>query len=101
MDSYMNIYQIFVPELATYVKYKVLNPDEAKTLLEEIDNKPPKEYRRAILESVIFNIKTDVSDALRKMSRSAAEKCLDALYTRMCYVEPRPRYRLMDRYCLH
>jgi hypothetical protein len=53
----MNIYQIYVPELGTYVKYKVLEPEEAKILLDEIDNKPPKEYRKAILESVIFNIK--------------------------------------------
>lgn len=97
----MNIYQIFVPELATYVKYKVLDPDEAKTLLTEIDTKPPKEYRRAILESVIFNIKTDVSESLRKMSRTSAEKCLEALYTRMHYAKPRSRHRLLDRYCLH
>ena len=58
----MNIYQIHVPELGTYVKYKVLEPEEAKILLDEIDNKPPKEYRKAILESVIFNIKTDVAE---------------------------------------
>ena len=76
----MNIYQIYVPELGTYVKYKVLEPEEAKILLDEIDNKPPKEYRKAILESVIFNIKTDVAESLRMMSRGAAEKCLEALY---------------------
>ena len=76
----MNIYQIYVPELATYVKYKVLEPEQAKELIEEIQDKPIKEYKKAILESVIYNIKTDVAEALRNMSRAAAEKCLDALY---------------------
>lgn len=84
----MNIYQIYVPELATYVKYKVLEPEEAKTLIDEIHDKSTKEYRKAILESVIFNIKTDVAEALRVMSRSAAEKCLDALYAGCIMLNP-------------
>ena len=84
----MNIYEIYVPELATYVKYKVLEPDEAKTLLAEIEEKPNKEYRKAIIESVIFNIKTDVAESLRAMSRSAAEKCLDALYAGCIMLNP-------------
>lgn len=84
----MNIYQIYVPELATYVKYKVLEPDEAKTLLAEIEEKPNKEYRKAIIESVIYNIKTDVAESLRAMSRSAAEKCLDALYAGCIMLNP-------------
>lgn len=84
----MNIYQIYVPELATYVKYKVLEPDEAKTLLTEIEEKPNKEYRKAIIESVIYNIKTDVAESLRSMSRAAAEKCLDALYAGCIMLNP-------------
>lgn len=84
----MNIYQIYVPELATYVKYKVLEPQEAKELLEEIQDKPTKEARKAILESVIFNIKTDVAESLRMMTRSTAEKCLDALYSGCIMLNP-------------
>jgi len=84
----MNIYQIYVPELATYVKYKVLEPEEAKALLAEIEDKPTKEYRKAILESVIYNIKTDVAESLRAMSRAAAEKCLDALYAGCIMLNP-------------
>lgn len=92
----MNIYQIYVPELATYVKYKVLEPEEAKNLLDDIQNKTQKEYRRAILESVIFNIKTDVAESLRMMTRSSAEKCLEALYMGCIMLNPRSRYRWMD-----
>jgi len=84
----MNIYQIYVPELGIYVKYKVLDQEEAKTLNAEMHNKTGKQYRKAILESVIFNIKTDVSESLRSMSRAAAEKCLDALYSGCIMLNP-------------
>ena len=84
----MNIYQIYVPELGLYVKYKVLEPDEAKTLVSDFEGKTAKQYRKAILESVIFNIKTDVADSLRVMSRASAEKCLDALYSGCIMLNP-------------
>jgi hypothetical protein len=96
----MNIYQIYVPELGIYVKYKVLEPDQAKTLVAELEGKPPRQYRKAILESVIFNIKTDVAESLRVMSRTAAEKCLDALYAGCIMLNPRTRHRSVDRFCL-
>lgn len=84
----MNIYQIYVPELGLYVKYKVLEPREAESLIAEMQDKTGKQYRKAILESVIFNIKTDVADSLRVMSRTAAEKCLDALYAGCIMLNP-------------
>ena len=84
----MNIYQIYVPELGLYVKYKVLEPEEARMLVAELETKTAKQYRKAILESVIFNIKTDVADSLRSMSRTAAEKCLDALYAGCIMLNP-------------
>lgn len=84
----MNIYQIYVPELATYVKFKVLSQEEAKSLIADLEDKPLKDYKKAVLEFVIYNIKTDVAEALRKMSRTAAEKCLDALYAGCIMLNP-------------
>jgi len=84
----MNMYQIYVPELGIFVKYKVLKPEEAENLLSEIKDKTTNVYRKAILESLIFNIKTDVAEALRIMSRSAAEKCIEALYAGCIMLNP-------------
>lgn len=84
----MNMYQIYVPELGIFVKYKVLKPEEAENLLSEIKDKTTNVYRKAILESLIFNIKTDVAEALRVMSRSAAEKCIEALYAGCIMLNP-------------
>lgn len=76
----MKLYQIYLPELATYVKYKVLDPESIDTLIEELDNKSPKDFKLAILENVIYNVKPDITESLRMMSREAAERCIDAMY---------------------
>jgi len=76
----MKLYQIYVPELATYVKYKVLDPDSIESLIEELDNKAPKDFKLAVLENVIYNVKPEITESLRMMSREAAERCIDAMY---------------------
>jgi len=76
----MKLYQIYVPELATYVKYKVLDPESIESLIEELDNKSPKDFKLAVLENVIYNVKPDITESLRIMSREAAERCIDAMY---------------------
>lgn len=93
----MKVYQIYVPELATYIKYKVLDPEDIESLIEELDIKSPKDFKLAVLEHVIYNVKSDVTEALRQMSRDAAERCIDAMYNGCVMLNPRTRYRPMDR----
>jgi NAD(P)H-flavin reductase len=97
----MKIYQIYVPDLNTYVKYKVLEPEQIDKFVSELNVKTEKDRRRKILQHVIFNLKTEVSSALGLMTRSDAERCIEALYTRMRNAKSGFRYRLLDRNCLH
>jgi len=84
----MKIYQIYVPELASYVKYKVLTPEDIESLVAELSGKTTKEFKLAILENVIYNIKSEISESLRLMSRPTAEKCIDALYNGCVMLNP-------------
>ena len=84
----MKIYQIYIPDLSIYVKFKLLDPEEIKQLLEKHTSDSPKELKKAILANVIFNMKSDVSDALRALSRDAAEKCIDTLYNGCVMLNP-------------
>lgn len=92
----MRIYQIYMPELATFVKFKVLEPEDVQTFLESLsfskDDKSESEYyvlyRKSIIENFIFNLKGDITESLRLMSRRAAESCLDALYTGCIMLNP-------------
>jgi hypothetical protein len=100
----MRIYQIFVPELGTFVKYKVLEQEEIKDFIDTIsldrEILSEQEYflslRKTILENFIFNLKSDVSEALREMSRKSAENCLNALYSRSNNAEPIFRCGYLD-----
>lgn len=88
----MKIYQIYVPDLNTFVKYKVLEPEQIEKFISEITVKSEKDRRRKILQHVIYNLKTDVSSALGLMTRQNAERCIEALYTRMRNAKSRFRY---------
>ena len=84
----MKIYQIYVPELATYLKYKVLDPEDIESLIENIDTKSPKDFKLAVLEHVIYNIHSDIKESLRMMSKQAAERCIDAMYNGCVMLNP-------------
>jgi hypothetical protein len=104
----MKIYQIYIAELATLVKFKVLDPDDVVKFVESVGNKydsaPSQEkynlFRKEVIEHFIFNLKGDVSESLRLMSRKAAETCLDALFTRSNNAEPSIGYRCLDYFKL-
>lgn len=88
----MKIYQIYVPDLNVYVKYKVLEPEQIEKFITEITVKSEKDRRRKILNHIVYNLKTEVSSALGLMIRTDAERCIEALYTRMCNAKSRFRY---------
>lgn len=88
----MKIYQIYVPDLNVYVKYKVLEPEQIEKFISEITVKSEKDRRRKILNHIIYNLKTEVSSALGLMTRSDAERCIEALYTRMRDAKSWSRY---------
>lgn len=97
----MRIYQIFFPELATYVKFKVLDPEEIQTFLSTIPKVESeydfKKFKKNVIEHFIFNLKNEISDCLRSMSRKSAEKCLDAMYCGCIMLNPGLDIDRMDK----
>lgn len=91
----MKLYQIYVPDLNAYVKYKVLEPEEIDSFVSQLEVKTEKEQRKKVLQYVIFNLKTEISQALGAMTRQDAERCLEALYTRVRNAQSWFRYRLL------
>jgi ATP-dependent Clp protease ATP-binding subunit ClpB len=84
----MKLYQIYVPDLNAYVKYKVLEPEEIDSFISQLNAKTEKERRRKVLQYVIFNLKTEISQALGLMTRPDAERCVEALYTGCVMLNP-------------
>jgi hypothetical protein len=92
----MRIYQIYMPELASFVKFKVMEPEYVQSFLEKLpfskEELSEQEYyfsfRKSVIENFIFNLKGEISESLRLMSRKAAEACLDAMYTGSVMLNP-------------
>lgn len=84
----MKLYQIYLPELAAYVKYKVLTPEEIELFVIDNAGSSEKDFKKAILENVIHNIKSEISESLRMMARPAAERAIEALYNGAIMLNP-------------
>lgn len=100
----MRIYQIFFPELATYVKFKVLDPEEIQTFLSSCQKVETelefKKFKKNVIDNFIFNLKNEISECLRAMSRKSAEKCLDAVYAGCVMLNPGLDIDRMDKHRL-
>lgn len=84
----MKIYQIYIPDLGLYVKFKMLDPEEVKGLTDKVSDIDTKTFKRLVLENAIFNMKTDVTDALRNLDRKVAEKVITTLYNGCIMLNP-------------
>jgi len=84
----MQIYQIFVPELNANVKFKILSTDDTSVFVASIKNKKNKDLRKEVLQLVVFNLNTDVAGSLALLSRTAAERALEAIYAGCIMLNP-------------
>jgi ATP-dependent Clp protease ATP-binding subunit ClpC len=76
----MNLYEIHIPELDAYVKFKVLTPDRIESFVAATSELSKESFRKKVLEAIVFNLKTDVYECLRKMSKMSSLAALEALY---------------------
>lgn len=81
-------YEIFYPDIETWVYLKTLPLEETQSLVNEHAAADRETYMRIVLENVIANIKTDVISALRKMSKDKANKFLMTLYNASIMINP-------------
>jgi len=84
----MQIYKIFMSELHATVKFKVLTVPECEDFLEKIQDLEKEEKKKRILQHMVFNLNTDVSASLNMMSRTAAYRALDAIYSGIVMLNP-------------
>jgi ATP-dependent Clp protease ATP-binding subunit ClpA len=90
----MQIYEIKVPELKAGVKFKVLSISDIDDFLNKRKNKSSNsivksnDLRKDILKYVVYNLNTDVAAALSILSRTAAERALEAIYAGCIMLNP-------------
>lgn len=84
----MQIYQIFIQELHTHAKFKVLTTTEISDFMSGLSRAQKKDLRRTILQYVVYNLNSDIAASLAMMSRPAAERALEAIYAGCVMLNP-------------
>ena len=84
----MRVYEIFVPEVGTYVKFKVLTPETVETFLAEATDLPREDYMKKVLENVIFNMRSEIVDSLKMMSHETGVSTIEALFNGCVMLNP-------------
>jgi ATP-dependent Clp protease ATP-binding subunit ClpC len=84
----MRVYQIFIPELNAYVKFKVLPPEEITNFLGDLGPLEDGEFCKIVLERLVFNMKTELRESLKMMSNEAAKATITAIYNGCVMLNP-------------
>ena len=84
----MQIYQIFIPELGTGVKFKVLETSEVEEFVSKNKKKKEEEFKKIVIENFVYNLKTEVASSLAMMSRVSGNRAIEAIYAGCVMLNP-------------
>lgn len=76
----IKIYEILIAELGTYVKFKVLDTPQVESFMADLLDVDVEDRQKIILEHVVFNMRTEIRESLKSMSKDTAAATLNALY---------------------
>lgn len=86
--SKTKLLEVFTPGLDIYVRYKVLDPTDVEAFVQKYASAPSEEYIRSVLEQVVFNLKSEVTEALKKLDKTTARAVLDNIYNGCVMLNP-------------
>jgi len=84
----MQIYQIFIPELGTGVKFKVSPTSEVEEFVTKHKKKSDEDFKKIVIENFVYNLKTEVASSLAMMSRVAGNRAIEAIYAGCVMLNP-------------
>jgi ATP-dependent Clp protease ATP-binding subunit ClpA len=84
----MKLYQIYYPLIESSAKFKTLLSEETDQFVEKYSDLPKIEYMLLVLHTCVYNLKTDILVALRKMSPMAADEMLMSMYNGCIMLNP-------------
>lgn len=81
-------YEIFYSDLQTSAKFKMLEQSTAQDFLSKYETLPKIQYMRMVLETCVYNFRSDIIYSLAKMSREAGDEALVTLYNGCIMLNP-------------
>jgi ATP-dependent Clp protease ATP-binding subunit ClpC len=87
-EKTLKLYEVYNPDLDVNIRYKVLSQQETEALILEYGEGDRDRFTKAVLESVIYNLKPDVTLALRQLQKEKAKVILSSLFTGCLMLNP-------------
>lgn len=84
----MKLYKIYYPVIESSAKFKDLTSEEAEEFVNKYQDLPKIEYVLLVLDLCIYNLKSEIMTALRKLSSSSADQMLMYLYNGCIMINP-------------
>lgn len=84
----MQVYEIYIPELGTYVKFKHLAASDVGIFVQDLAEVSREDYIQKVLEMFVFNMRTEIRESLKMMSRDSAKQALEALFNGCVMLNP-------------
>ena len=87
-ESKLKLYELYNPELKTNVSFKQLSEQEIYKLSNQYKDAAQDDFMRAVLESVVYNLKEEVAASIKKISKDDAKKVLSMLFNCSIMINP-------------
>lgn len=84
----IHLYEVWVPELATYAKFKSLPNEMVTELMLKFAGLERDEYVRRVLDSLVFNLHGEIMPRVSELSPTSAKQALSALYNGCVMLNP-------------
>lgn len=84
----LRVYEIPFAELGISAKFKVLSPQEVEIFVADSISLDTDDYMKKVLETLVFNMKTEVLDVIQNMSPESGTKALQALFNACVMLNP-------------
>ena len=84
----MKLYKIYYPVIESSARFKLLATEEADEFVGKYQNLPKIEYILLVLDLCIYNLKSDIMTALRKLPQKSADEMLIHLYNGCVMLNP-------------
>lgn len=84
----MNLLEVYTPALEVYVRYKVMDSSDVVSFANDNQSLPRDEYVRLVLETIVFNLRSEVTERLRQLDKEEARTVLSTIYNGCIMLNP-------------
>lgn len=84
----MHFLELDIPDVGVPVKFKMLGLEESQMFHISAAELDESSYKRAVIEKVIYNFKSDVAMVVRELPKTGAARVLDLLYNHAIMLNP-------------